>query len=127
MRINLCFFPELGRIGFQKIDNEEIDAIKTPGTTFVYKPAWQELRDVGNAQCFGILNPSKANALEYWTLTEELTTLPQLEMAFLKEDRTNLVRALAIGDQGPDFIMDAMIYGTKTTLVPIGTEPKLFN
>ena len=53
--------------------------------------------------------------------------MPTLSMSFLKEDRTNLARALTIADQGPDFIMDAMIYGKKATLVPIGNEPKLFN
>ena len=47
-------------------------------------------------------------------------------MAYLKENRTNLARALCIADQGPDFIMDAVIYGKKSTLVPIGDTPKLF-
>lgn len=121
------FFPELGRIGYQPIYKSEIDVNQDANAVFAYQPAWEELRRVNNGQTFGVLNPAKDNSLDYWTLTENLTEMPNLEMAFLKENRTNLARALSIGDSGPDFIMDAMVYGTKSTLVPIGNEPKLFN
>ena len=121
------FFPELGRIGFDKIDKEELNADETFGTAFAYAPAWQNLRERGFNQVFGYMNPTKTNALDYWTLAEEFTATPTLSMSFLKEDRSNLARALTIGSQGPDFIMDAMIYGKVSTFVPIGTEPKLFD
>lgn len=121
------FFPELGRIGYQKIDEVQLNADATPGTTYAWEPSWEELRRVNNDQVFGFLNPAKANSLDYWTLADNLSTTPSLNMAFLKENRTNLARALTIADQGPDFIMDALIYGKKATLVPIGNEPKLFN
>lgn len=125
------FFPELGRIGYQPILIKELiaDAISPHGEdVFGYIPAWEELRRVGFGQTFGFLNPNKDNSLDYWTLTEELPTdsYPTLSMSFLKEDRSNLARALTIGDQGPDFIFDAVIYGTKSTLVPIGTDPRLW-
>ena len=104
-----------------------LNADITADSGFAYEPAWEELRRVNEPQAFGFLNPAKANSLDYWTLTDNFTTTPQLEMAFLKENRVNLARALTIGSTGPDFIMDAMIYGKKSTLVPIGSEPKLFN
>lgn len=122
------FWPELGRVGYQKIMNAQLNADETSLTTgvFAYEPAWEELRKVNHNQVFGLLNPTKANSLDYWTLAENLTATPTLGMNFLKENRTNLARALTIADQGPDFIMDAVIYGQKSTLVPVGDIPKLF-
>lgn len=125
------FFPELGRIGYQPILTKELiaDAVSPHGEeVFGYIPAWEEIRRVGFGQTFGFLNPNKDNSLDYWTLTEQLpkTSYPTLSISFLKEDRANLARALTISDQGPDFIFDAVIYGTKSTLVPIGSDPKLW-
>lgn len=123
------FFPELARIGYQAIDNVELNADETIGAgVFGYQPAWEELRDVSQGnQVFGFLNPAKSNSLDYWTLAENRSTTPTLEMAYLKQDRTNLARALTIADTGPDFIMDSMIVGKKSTLVPIANTPKLFD
>lgn len=122
------FWPELGRIGYQKINKTRLNASDTDlnNPVYAYEPSWEELRRVNENQVFGFLNPSKNNSLEYWTLADELTATPTLGINFLKENRTNLARALTIADQGPDFIMDAVIYGQKSTLVPIGEMPKLF-
>lgn len=121
------FFPELGRIGWQAIDIRRIDADETSTTPFGYEPAWQELRDVNHGQVFGFLNPTKSNSLDYWTLTDKFGSTPTLSISFLKENRLNLARALTIGNTGPDFIMDALIVGTKSTLVPVSNTPKLFD
>lgn len=121
------FFPELARIGWQEIDKRRLNAENAANQVFGYEPAWQELRDVNHGQAFGFLNPTKDNSLDYWVLSENYSATPTLSISFLKESRTELARALTIADTGPDFIIDALVVGKKSSLVPVANTPKLFD
>ena len=118
------YFPVFANLGAQEVKNEEIFA----GTTgnFGYQEAWADYRYKPSIVS-GILNPSRANSLDYWTLAEAFAACPTLGDTFIKEDRTNLIRALTTGASGPDFIADFYFKDVSVRPMPTYSIPGLID
>ena len=118
-------------LGAQEVKTKELfsgSAISPvdPDTIFGYQEAWAEYRYKPN-QVSGLLNPSKANSLGFWTLSNNFGALPTLSKSFIEQDRGNLARALVTGDSGPDFIADFYFDATYVRPMPMYSIPGLID
>lgn len=118
------YWPVFANLGAQEVKNEEIFA-GTSGN-FGYQEAWAEYRYKPNLVS-GILNPARANSLDYWTLAEAFASCPTLGDTFIKEDRANLSRALVTGVSGPDFIADVYFKDVAVRPMPTYSIPGLID
>ena len=118
------YWPVFANLGAQEVKNQEIFA-GTAGN-FGYQEAWAEYRYKPNLVS-GILNPARANSLDYWTLAEAFASCPTLGDTFIKEDRANLSRALVTGASGPDFIADVYFKDVAVRPMPTYSIPGLID
>ena len=119
------YHPVFANIGAQKVLANEIFpsvASALGGGVFGYQEAWAEYRFLPGYNS-GLLNPYRANSLDYWTLADKYTSVPTLGPTFLKEDRGNLARALVTGVTGPDFIGSFFIKDTVVNPMPLYSIP----
>lgn len=118
------YHPVFANIGAQKVLVKELvtQSSSFADTVFGYQEAWSEYRFLPGYNS-GLLNPARANSLDYWTLADKYDAVPTLGMAFLKEDRSNLVRALVTGVTGPDFIGSFYIKDTVVNPMPLYSIP----
>lgn len=119
------YHPVFANIGAQKVLNKELYC-NTNGVNdnavFGYQEAWAEYRFLPGYNS-GLMNPHRANSLDYWTLADNYGTLPTLSASFLLEDRSNLARALVTGTTGPDFIASFYFKDTVVNPMPLYSIP----
>ena len=117
------YHPVFANLGAQKVYKRELFGIGNNQTdVFGYQEAWAEYRFLPGYNS-GLLNPARANSLDYWTLADVYTSAPTLGVTFLKEDRSNLARALVTGSGGPDFIGSFFIKDTVVNPMPLYSIP----
>ena len=117
------YFPVFANLGAQKVYDKEIDVqSSTPNNVFGYQEAWADYRFLPSYNS-GLLNPTRPSALDYWTLADKYSSTPTLGVLFLKEDRTNLARALVTGAGGPDFIGSFYFRDTTVNPMPVYSIP----
>lgn len=96
------YFPVFANIGEQPVPKRSIylspDAAGT-GTvndqTFGYQEAWAEYRYMPD-RVSGEMRPSAPNSLASWHLADNYSTAPSLSDAWIREDKTNVDRVLAV-------------------------------
>lgn len=123
------YFPVFANLGAQEIKNKEIFATgvsSTDNLPFGYQEAWAEYRYKPN-QVSGLLKPSAANSLGFWTLANNFGVAPTLSKSFIEQDRSNLARALVTGLTGPDFIADFYFDCTYVRPMPMYSIPGLID
>lgn len=91
------YFPVFANIGEQPILNKEIYA---QGTTqddevFGYQEAWADYR-YKPSRVAGEMRSKAPTSLDVWHLADEYTQLPKLSDAWIREDKTNVDRVLAV-------------------------------
>lgn len=91
------YFPVFANIGEQPILNKEIYA---QGTTqddevFGYQEAWADYR-YKPSRVAGEMRSNASTSLDVWHLADEYTQLPKLSDAWIREDKTNVDRVLAV-------------------------------
>lgn len=91
------YFPVFANIGEQPILNKEIYA---QGTTqddevFGYQEAWADYR-YKPSRVAGEMRSNAPTSLDVWHLADEYTQLPKLSDAWIREDKTNVDRVLAV-------------------------------
>lgn len=91
------YFPVFANIGEQPILNKEIYA---QGTTqddevFGYQEAWADYR-YKPSRVAGEMRSKAPASLDVWHLADEYTQLPKLSDAWIREDKTNVDRVLAV-------------------------------
>lgn len=91
------YFPVFANIGEQPILNKEIYA---QGTTqddevFGYQDAWADYR-YKPSRVAGEMRSNAPTSLDVWHLADEYTQLPKLSDAWIREDKTNVDRVLAV-------------------------------
>ena len=120
------YFPEFANLGDQAIKKGEIFAndTATDEKIFGYQEHWAEYR-YRKDRVSGILNPSVANSLDFWTLSENFTQEQTLGNDFIMENRSSLSRCLTTGASGPDYIADFHIQYTAIREMPLYTIPGL--
>lgn len=118
------YHPVFANIGAQKVFNYEIalNEASNPDDVYGYQEAWAEYRFLPGYNS-GLMNPVRSNSLDYWTLADKYSALPTLGPTFLKEDRSNLARALVTGTEGPDFIGSFYLKDTVVNPMPLYSIP----
>lgn len=91
------YWPQLANIGEQPIFNKEIylQGNAEDDEVFGYNEAWADYRYKRN-RVSGYLRPEVNNSLKSWVLTDNYNSLPSLGSSWLKEDKSNVDRTIAV-------------------------------
>lgn len=91
------YFPVFANIGEQAILNKEIYAQGTvqDNEVFGYQEAWADYR-YKPSRVAGEMRSKAPTSLDVWHLADEYTKLPKLSDAWIREDKTNVDRVLAV-------------------------------
>lgn len=124
------YFPVFANLGAQTVLNKEIyaqgDTTTNDEKAFGFQEAWAEYR-YKPSKATGLLNPSVANSLGYWTLTNNFAALPTLGQTFIEQDRDAIGRVLQTGSTGPDFICDFAFKDVAVRPMPLYSIPGLID
>ncbi len=91
------YWPVFANIGEQAVLNKEIYAAGSPkdDQVFGYQEAWADYRYRPNI-CTGEMRSSATVSLDIWHLADDYSDLPFLSDSWIREDKSNLDRALAV-------------------------------
>lgn len=91
------YWPVFANIGEQAIKNKEIFAQgnSKDDEVFGYQEAWAEYRYKPN-MVTGEMRSAYAQSLDVWHLADDYVTLPTLSDAWIREDKSNVDRVLAV-------------------------------
>lgn len=123
------YFPVFANIGEQPILNKEIYA---QGTTqddevFGYQEAWADYR-YKPSRVAGEMRSKAPTSLDVWHLADEYTTLPKLSDAWIREDKTNVDRVLAVTSAvSNQMFADLYIQCKATRPMPVYSIPGLID
>lgn len=95
-------------IGEQPIFNYEIymQGTDADNEVFGYNEAWVDYR-VNDDMITGMMRTTYAQSLDFWHLGDNYDSLPTLSADFIKEDKTNVDRVLAVSSaQTHQFVLD---------------------
>lgn len=122
------YFPVFANLGAQVVKNKEIyaDGSSSDEGVFGYQESWAEYR-FKPSKVTGLLNPSVANSLGYWTLARNLGSLPTLSQSFIEQSNDDLKRVLTTGSNGPDFICDFAFRDIAVRPMPMYSIPGLID
>jgi len=124
------FWPELAHIGEQAVLNKEIylqgDGVGSEGArdtdVFGYQEAWAEYR-YKPSQITGAFRSTYATPLDYWHLSQEFGSLPELGEAFIV-DEPPIDRVIAVPSE-PHIMMDAWFKLICARPIPVNSIPTL--
>lgn len=120
------YSPEFANIGDQEVLRFELSGKATTDDVLGYQEAWAEYRyRPSRVSCD--LNPGVTGSMPYWTLADDYATVPQLGPTWIQEDRDNVARALATGENGPDFLCDWYYEDLAARLMPVYSIPGLID
>lgn len=123
------YFPVFANIGEQPILNKEIYA---QGTTqddevFGYQEAWADYR-YKPSRVAGEMRSKAPASLDVWHLADEYTQLPKLSDAWIREDKTNVDRVLAVTSSvSNQMFADLFISCKATRPMPVYSIPGLID
>lgn len=91
------YWPVFANIGEQAVLNKEIyaDGSAKDNEVFGYQEAWADYRYRPNI-CTGEMRSQAQKSLDSWHLADDYASRPHLSDAWIREDKNNLDRALAI-------------------------------
>lgn len=129
------YWPELAHIGNMPVYNYEIfaqgpSAVDAQGKAydnqvFGYKEAWQEYM-YKNDMVTGEFSPDFAQSLDYWTYTDDYSSLPILSDNWIKEPVEFLDRTIAVQSTSHhQFFADIIVNQTVTAPIPLYRTPGL--
>lgn len=129
------YLPVFANIGEQPIKSSEIyyDGKANP-PVFGYQEAWAEYRYKPN-RVSGLMRPKTAawagnppGSLAYWNLADYYTERPTLSDAWIREDKTNVDRVLAVSSAASDQILLDCYFDCKMTRpMPMYSIPGLLD
>lgn len=124
------YFPVFANIGEVPVEQAEICATATnlaAKTTFGYQEAWYDYRYKPD-RCSGEMRPGIANTLASWHLADYYTAAPTLSDSWLREDKTNVDRCLAVTSANANQIFaDFFIQNICTRPMPMYSVPGLID
>lgn len=127
------FFPVFANIGETPVKNYEIYATGTatgaPSTAddnpFGYQEAWAEYRFAQN-EATGLLRSGIPNSLNAWTYTDEYTSLPVLNSAWLTSQKEIIDRTI-VNQNEHQFIADFFFDDVSYRVLPAYSIPGLID
>lgn len=123
------YFPVFANIGEQPVLNKEIYAAGTTADdeVFGYQEAWADYRQKPN-RTTGEMRSTAPQSLDVWHLGDEYASLPSLSDAWIREDKSNVDRVLAVGSSvANQLFADIYIENTTTRPMPLYSIPGLID
>ncbi len=123
------YFPVFANLGEQAVKNGEIYAQGTDkdNEVFGYQEAWAEYRYKPN-RISGEMRSTAPTSLDLWHLGDEYKQLPSLSDSWIREDKTNIDRCLAVGSSvSNQFIADIFIKNSSVRPMPLYSIPGLID
>ncbi|UPW41642.1 major capsid protein [Peromfec virus RodF8_32] len=121
------YWPVFANLGEQAIKNKEIYAQGTDADdeVFGYQEAWADYRYKPN-HVTGEMRSQSPQTLDSWHLADKYDTLPSLSDAWIREDKTNIDRVIAVTSQiTHQFFADLYISCRTTRAMPMYSVPGL--
>ena len=131
------FWPVFANIGEQAVKNKEIFA-QGPGVkdsagsviddqVFGYQEAWADYR-YKPSRVTGEMRSQYAQSLDVWHLADDYTALPSLSDSWIREDKTNVDRVLAVTSSvSNQLFADIYIKNRTTRPMPMYSIPGLID
>ena len=123
------YWPVFANIGEQAIKNKEIFAQGNDkdNEVFGYQEAWAEYRYKPN-MVTGEMRSAYAQSLDVWHLADDYSTLPSLSDSWIREDKENIDRVLAVTSAvSNQFFADIYVKNYCTRPMPMYSVPGLID
>lgn len=123
------YWPVLANIGEQAVLNKEIYAQGTAqdSEVFGYQEAWADYR-YKPSMVTGEMRSQYAQSLDSWHFADDYDVLPKLSPDWIKEDKTNIDRVLAVTSQNSNQLFaDLFIQNETTRPMPMYSVPGLID
>lgn len=123
------YWPVFANIGEQAVKNKEIYAQgnKEDDEVFGYQEAWADYRYKPN-RVTGEMRSAYAQSLDVWHLADDYATRPSLSESWLREDKTNIDRVLAVTSSvSNQFFADIYVQNRATRPMPLYSIPGLID
>lgn len=123
------YWPVFANIGEQAVLNKEIYAQGLPkdNGVFGYQEAWADYRYRPNI-CTGEMRSQAAKSLDVWHLGDDYSSLPSLSDSWIREDKSNLDRSLAINSSVSNQLWaDIYVQNICTRPMPMYSIPGLID
>uniref|UniRef100_A0AAU8B999 Major capsid protein n=1 Tax=Dulem virus 178 TaxID=3145655 RepID=A0AAU8B999_9VIRU len=123
------YWPVFANIGEQAIKNKEIYAQgnEKDDEVFGYQEAWADYRYKPN-RVTGEMRSSYAQSLDVWHLADDYSALPSLSDSWIREDKTNVDRVLAVTSSvSNQLFADVFVSNRTTRPMPMYSIPGLID
>lgn len=123
------YWPVLANIGEQAVLNKEIYAQGTAqdNEVFGYQEAWADYRYKPN-RVAGEMRSTYTQSLDVWHLGDDYSQLPKLSDSWIREDKANVNRVIAVSDQNANQLFaDIFIQNRTTRPMPLYSIPGLID
>lgn len=123
------YWPVLANIGEQAVLNKEIYAQGNAqdNEVFGYQEAWADYRYKPN-RVAGEMRSAYAQSLDVWHLGDDYSQLPKLSDLWIREDKANVNRVIAVSDQNANQLFaDIYIQNRTTRPMPLYSIPGLID
>lgn len=123
------YWPVFANIGEQAVKNKEIFAQGNAedDEVFGYQEAWADYRYKPSRVC-GEMRSSAPHPLDAWHLADDYDSLPALSDSWIREDKSNVDRVLAVTSKvSNQLFADLYIENTTTRPMPLYSIPGLID
>lgn len=123
------YWPELANVGEMPVYKKQIMATgeASDDQVFGYQEAWAEYRYKPN-RVSGEMRPGIPNSLASWHLADYYTTVPSLSDSWIREDKANVDRVLAVTSSVSNQIFaDFYVKNIATMPMPVFSIPGLID
>ncbi len=123
------YWPVFANIGEQAVKNKEIYAQGNAedDQVFGYQEAWADYRYKPN-RVTGEMRSSYTQSLDVWHLADDYSSRPSLSESWIREDKTNIDRVLAVTSQNSNqFFADIYVQNRATRPIPLYSIPGLID
>ena len=123
------YWPVFANLGEQGVKNKEIyaDASATDNQIFGYQEAWADYR-YKPSRVTGEMRSNYATSLDVWHLGDDYSSLPHLSDAWIREDKNNVDRCLAVKSTvSNQLFADLFIMNKTTRPMPMHSIPGLID
>lgn len=123
------YWPVFANLGEQAVKNKEIYAQGTEKDeeVFGYQEAWADYR-YKPSRVTGEMRSSAPTSLDVWHLGDDYSSLPLLSDTWIREDKTNVDRVLAVqSSKSNQLFCDLYIKNRTTRVMPMYSIPGLID
>ncbi len=123
------YWPVFANIGEQAVKNKEIYAQGNAqdDEVFGYQEAWADYRYKPN-RVTGEMRSAYAQSLDVWHLADDYAVRPSLSDSWIREDKTNIDRVLAVKSSvSNQFFADIYVQNRATRPMPLYSVPGLID